>query len=187
MDKRADIWAFGCVLYEMLSGRQVFGASDTVSERGAMLTREPDWSTLPASTPQRVRTLLQRCLQKDAARRLHHVADARIELEEHDTRFWHRPEAIRAGRAVTPSRWLLVATTALAVLASGSRRWAGWRLWTGDGRAAAAPQVTRLELNLPVGVELYTATSRTVAASPDGKSVAFVGTYGGTVRCTCDV
>ena len=166
----------------MLSGRQVFGASDTVSDAVVgILTREPDWSTLPASTPPAMRTLLRRCLQKaHAARRLHHVADARIELEDLQSGSGLTLEAIPAVAQSTPSRRLLVATTALALLASGRTAWAGWRLWTGPGGPVAASQITRLELNLPVGVELFTSTSRTVAASPDGKSVAFVGTFGGS-------
>ena len=123
---------------------------------------------------------MRRCLQKDAARRLHHVADARIELEDLQSGSGPTPEPIAAVARPNPSRRLLVATTTVAVLASGVAAWAGWRLWTGAGGPVAASQVTRLELNLPVGVELFTSTSRTVAASPDGKSVAFVGTFGGS-------
>ncbi len=82
VDKRTDIWAFGCVLYEMLTGRVPFPGetiSDTVA---AILGREPDWRALPAATPARVRWLLRRCLEKDPKGRIHDIADARLEIDE---------------------------------------------------------------------------------------------------------
>jgi eukaryotic-like serine/threonine-protein kinase len=80
VDKRTDIWAFGCVFYELLSGRRAFQA-DTVSDTLVkVLEREPDWKALPAATPAKVRDLLQRCLEKDVSRRLHDIGDGRIEL-----------------------------------------------------------------------------------------------------------
>jgi hypothetical protein len=82
VDRRADIWAFGVVLYEMLSGRRAFDGEVATEVIANVLTREPDWSQLPASTPPSVQRLLRRCLQKDAARRLHHIADARLDLDE---------------------------------------------------------------------------------------------------------
>ena len=82
VDKRADIWAFGCVLYEMLTGRVAF-AGDTVSDTiGRILEREPDWSLLPAATPAPVRQLLLRCLAKNAQQRLRDIGDIRIEIDE---------------------------------------------------------------------------------------------------------
>jgi eukaryotic-like serine/threonine-protein kinase len=82
IDKRTDIWAFGCVLFEMLTGRQTF-EGETISDSVArILEREPDWQLLPGNTPVRVRELLRRCLQKDARRRAHEIADVRIEIEE---------------------------------------------------------------------------------------------------------
>jgi len=76
VDKRTDIWAFGCVLWEMLCGKRAFGAM------GAVLAAEPDWGALPGGTPENVRRLLRRCLQKDRTERLHDIADARLELKE---------------------------------------------------------------------------------------------------------
>ena len=82
VDKRADIWAFGCVLYEMLAGQSVF-AGDTVSDTiVAILTREPAWRYLPAGTPATIRRLLRRCLEKDLGRRLRDIADARLEIDD---------------------------------------------------------------------------------------------------------
>ena len=84
VDKRADIWAFGCVLFEMLSGQRAFGGETVSDSLAGVLEREPDWSALPHETPAPIRTLLRRCLRKDPEKRLHDIADARIEIEEVD-------------------------------------------------------------------------------------------------------
>ena len=81
--RRSDVWAFGCVMYEMLTGRQAFPSGETVADTLAgVLTHEPDWDALPATTPPTVRSLIRRCLRKDARRRLPDIAQARIELED---------------------------------------------------------------------------------------------------------
>jgi eukaryotic-like serine/threonine-protein kinase len=82
VDKRTDIWAFGCVLYEMLSGRRAFTGETVTDVLAAIVTTDPDWDALPPETPPRIRDLLTRCLQKDPARRMRDVGDARIEIEE---------------------------------------------------------------------------------------------------------
>ena len=82
VDRTSDVWAFGCVLYEMLSGRQAFDGESVSDILGSVLKVEPDWNALPADTPPGLRKLLRRCLQKDRKRRLRDVADARIEIEE---------------------------------------------------------------------------------------------------------
>ena len=82
MDQRTDIWSFGCVLYETLTGRRAFLAKTSSDTLVARPGGEPDWEALPASTPPTVRALLQRCLRKDTEHRLHDIADARIELQE---------------------------------------------------------------------------------------------------------
>jgi len=82
VDRRTDIWSFGCVLYECLTGRQAF-EGETVSDLIAhILKSDPDWAALPVDTPNRVRRLLRRCLEKDQRRRLRDIGDARIELED---------------------------------------------------------------------------------------------------------
>ena len=81
VDRRTDIWAFGCVVYEMLTGRVTF-AGETVSDSIAkILEREPEWSALPATTPASIRRLLLRCLAKDPKKRLRDIADVRIEID----------------------------------------------------------------------------------------------------------
>ena len=81
-DKRADIWALGCVLYEMVTGRRAFSGEDVAETLAHILTKEPDWTALPASTPTPIRRLLRRCLEKDRRRRLADAADARLEMDE---------------------------------------------------------------------------------------------------------
>jgi serine/threonine-protein kinase len=84
VDKRADIWAFGVLLFEMLSGRRLFEGETVSDVLAAVLRQDPDWNQLPPDTPKAVRRVLGRCLEKDAARRLHDVADARLELDLSD-------------------------------------------------------------------------------------------------------
>src|SRR5271165_2612672 len=82
VDRRADIWAFGCVLYEMLTGKMAFRGESVTDTLAAVIKEDADWSQLPAATPMRVRVLLQRCLQKDPKQRLRDIGDARISLDE---------------------------------------------------------------------------------------------------------
>jgi len=82
VDKRTDVWAFGCVLFEMLTGKRAFEGETVSDTLAALLTREPDWSLLPEGTPERVREILRKCLRRDARARLHDIADARLDLEE---------------------------------------------------------------------------------------------------------
>jgi serine/threonine-protein kinase len=81
LDTRTDIWSFGCVLYEMLTGRRTFPGDSVAETLGSVLGREPDWSALPASIPEGLRSLLRRCLAKDPNQRMRHIADAGIELD----------------------------------------------------------------------------------------------------------
>ena len=82
LDKRTDIWSFGCVLFEMLTGRRTYSGATASDSISAILTAEPDWTALPDTTPDSVRLLLRRCLNKERSRRLHDIADARIEIED---------------------------------------------------------------------------------------------------------
>ena len=121
VDKRTDIWAFGCVLYEALTGRQEFGG-ETISDCIAkVLQKEPDWEALPEKTPWRIRDLLRRCLQKDSHDRLHDIADARIEISlVLSEPFGTTPLGVEAGpprsswRQVLP--WALVAVATVVAL-----------------------------------------------------------------------
>jgi eukaryotic-like serine/threonine-protein kinase len=103
VDKRTDIWAFGCVLYEMLTGTRPFGGETISDTLASLIARDPDWTQLPASTPAAIGRLLRRCLQKDVRRRLHDIGDAQLELT--DARSSAETEADTAARhavAVAP-------------------------------------------------------------------------------------
>jgi serine/threonine protein kinase len=81
VDKRTDIWAFGCVLFEMLTGQRAFVGTTAADTLAKVMEREPYWKALPPATPAGILTLLRRCLEKDPKRRLHDIADACIEIE----------------------------------------------------------------------------------------------------------
>jgi serine/threonine protein kinase len=81
VDKRTDIWAFGCVLYEMVTGQRAFGGQEVSDTLAAILKERPDWNALPAELPRSVRVTLVRCLAKDTNKRWHHIADVRLEIE----------------------------------------------------------------------------------------------------------
>ena len=116
VDKRTDVWAFACVLYEMLTGRLVF-SGETVSDTiAAILEREPDWAALPDSTPLAIRRLLRRCLEKEPKKRLRDIGDVRLELEDpqSDTRAGAdaRPGRPHRGLSLTWSAMVIVAAAA---------------------------------------------------------------------------
>src|SRR5262245_43050061 len=123
-DRRSDVWAFGCVLYEMLTGKPAFSGATTSDTIATILTRQPDWTQLPASTPPAVRRLLQRCLHKDHRQRLRDMADARLDIEE-----GLAPEAEVVERAELPrhavgsSTWLWMSGVVLAAVAAGTIVW----------------------------------------------------------------
>ena len=117
VDARTDIWAFGCVLYEMFTGKAAFTGETITDILGAIVKTEPDWSALPASTPSPIRRLLKRCLAKDPNDRLHSIADARLEIAEAKT----EPGAIAPTVVLQPRRermpWLIAAVAIFAALA----------------------------------------------------------------------
>jgi eukaryotic-like serine/threonine-protein kinase len=122
-DKRSDVWAFGCVLYEMLTGTRAFGGEDIGDTLAAVLRDEPDWRALPAGTPASIRRLLRRCLEKDGKRRLADAADARLELDEAAAESTAPIPAPIASNPVPRPVWkratLVVAAVLLGALAAG--------------------------------------------------------------------
>jgi hypothetical protein len=175
-DKRSDVWAFGCVLYEMLTGARAFApGDDNVSDvLAAVLKTEPDWSALPASTPSAVTRLIRRCLTKDARERLRDLGDARLEIRDAGTNEGDGAPT-RAGRSRLA--WTLVASLGVMalVLAFMLFRWAT--------RPSAPVAVFRSLILPPVGdVNAAASEARTgvprvgrgLALSPDGQRLALV-------------
>ena len=99
VDQRTDIWAFGAVLYEMLTGKRAFPGSDVTETLAAVVKSEPDWSALPALPPL-VAAFLKQCLRKEPRNRLHHVADLRLALAARTT--WHRRRRPRPSARIAP-------------------------------------------------------------------------------------
>jgi serine/threonine protein kinase len=138
VDQRSDIWAFGCVLYEMLTGRQAYRGNTAPDVFAAVLTREPDWSALPASTPAPIRLLLRRCLEKIAARRVREIADARLEIEQalaSASVAGDEPKSTARARTVRPAALAIWMLLPLVVLAG----YGAWRAW--PGRDSEQPSV----------------------------------------------
>ncbi len=173
LDQSTDIWSFGCVLYEMLTGHQAFLAETVSDTVVAVLKGEPDWQRLPASTPAPIRRLLRRSLEKDPTRRLHDIADARLEIEEGLAEPLE-PGAAAPSPAVPKSRLpgailigLCVAVLAALGLLAG--------IWIGKRSSPAPTQWTGEFLG---GPEIAFGPR----ISPDGKTLAFQAIDGDTTQ-----
>jgi eukaryotic-like serine/threonine-protein kinase len=172
VDKRSDLWSFGVVLLEMLTGQQVFHGETVSHVLAAVLKDEPDWSALPAQTPASIRTLLRRCLEKDRKRRLPDAASARLEID--DAPLVARgngngvsvPLADAGWRRVLP--WVVAGAFALVALVA----WVPWR-------STVPAHVVRTTITTS-GATAVTirGTDRDLALSPDGTHVAYIGNNG---------
>ncbi|PYR90281.1 MAG: hypothetical protein DMF84_20390 [Acidobacteria bacterium] len=164
VDKRTDIWAFGCVLYESLTGRKTFPGATPYDVVAAILTREPDWTALPPGTPPSARRVLRRTLEKDPKRRLRDIGDVRHDLEDVAI----EPEPLRP---VFNHRWHRLAIAGLLLI--GAALIAIWIAWFGRQASRDAPE-TRFEIQTPT-----TTDPASFAISPDGRQLAFVANRNG--------
>ena len=167
-DRRSDVWAFGCVFYEMLTGKRVFEREDVSETLAAVLTAEPNWNALPANVPPGIRSLLARCLQRDRKARIPEIGTVRFLLQDALT-----PSSAPAPPVVAapPGQlWrlaALVSAVALAGVAVGVA--AAWSL-----KPAPPVAVSRFALTLPEGVTFSGAGRHMLAISPDGTRVVIV-------------
>ena len=174
VDRRADVWAFGVVLYEMLTGGRAFDGDDTSEILATVLKSEPNWQALPADTPSSIRRLLRRCLEKDPRKRLSSIADARLELEEIEPAVVVQPPPAHPrplNRALFVAGVVLVTVIMTIALMKLPR--------AGTSKLEAGSSPIRLSIALPEGDELEDTNHLPLAISPDGSRIAYVGSRAG--------
>ena len=171
VDKRADIWAFGVVLFEMLTGRQAFGRTDISETLASVLKTDLNLEALPADTPGGLRRVLSRCVQKDRAHRSHDIGDVRLDLDEALTAL--DPGAVEAATVAKLALWqrpvpLTLGALLVAVVS-------GLAVWTGTRPAPSPPApITRMSIVLPQTQARTNTGRRGVAISPTGTHVVYV-------------
>jgi serine/threonine protein kinase len=164
-DKRSDIWSFGVVLYEMLTGRQLFRGETVSDTLAAVLKTDPDWSTLPADTPAAIRRLLRRCLERDRKRRMPDIADARLEIDEALA-----PPPAEPAPAVASSRprgvgWPAFAAVSMLALAGLAVAVMHFR--------KAPPEAAVVRFQIPATEKTQFPTQFRLTLSPDGRRIVF--------------
>ncbi len=177
LDRRTDVWSYGCVLYEMLTGKTTFGGETVSDTMVRILEREPDWQALPARTPPEVRRVLRRCLMKDPRRRLRDMGDARSEIEEAlaapvsgSLEAAPAPVVTRPVWWRSPMPWLFMLVAAVA---------AGFVVWNLKQEPSPAPgPVMRFGIALPRSEQLAGTDFPSVALSPRGAHIAYIATRG---------
>ncbi len=176
LDKRTDVWAFGCVLYEMLVGARAFGGETVSDTLAAVLMGGPRWTRLPAATPPGIRRLLQRCLERDVKRRLRDIGDARLEIADvlaGTSESGTSEEVLTRRRRREWVAWPMAASLLVTLLVS---------VWVVRGSRQSSPSqpVTRTVIMLSGGEELSRSSrDYPLALSPDGARLAYVAARGG--------
>jgi Tol biopolymer transport system component len=171
VDKRADIWAFGVVLFEMLTGKQAFTGKTVSDTLASVLAREPEWNRLPANLHPRIRALLERCLNKDPRNRYHDIGDARMDIRE----ILADPAGVlpAPGQAAGSERKKLPWVVAAAILCLIVTVVAIWMLKPAEPR-----QVMRFDYDIPEGQQLTSFRGLVIAVSPDGRQFVYATTKG---------
>jgi eukaryotic-like serine/threonine-protein kinase len=172
-DKRSDIWAFGCVLYEMLTGRQAFDGDSVAAVLARVIEREPDWSALVASLPPRLRELVRVCLEKNPRRRRQAAGDVRLDLEQ--ALLEPAGPSMTTVEALRPSaRRMWIFTTSVSTIAAivtGAGVWLATR--------PGASNISRLAIMMtPTAALTINSSDRDLAITPDGSRVIYVGNNG---------
>jgi Tol biopolymer transport system component len=169
VDKRTDIWAFGCVLFECLTGRRTFEGETTTETLAAILKGDPPWDVLPPGTPWRIKELLHQCLRKQPAERLHDIADARISIVDTLT----RPQSSEALQVQPVKRSLFIFVLIVTFIIAA----VGGSLLTWKLRPVPPQPVVRTTIDIPQGMQLTRAAVGPVytdlALSPDGKYLVY--------------
>ena len=166
VDKRTDIWAFGCVLYEMLSGRAAFSGDNTTDILAAVVDREPNWDLLPPSTPSNVMRVLRRCLEKDPRKRARDIGDVAADLENLS------PATPSTSERLRPSRWRGIGIAAATLVGLGAVVAAAVLLLN---RGATNPAERRVQFGLTVEQQASDLVTGIIPTpSPDGQMLAFV-------------
>jgi serine/threonine protein kinase/Tol biopolymer transport system component len=168
VDKRTDIWAFGCVLYELLTGKQAFHGEDVTDILAAVVRAEPDWQALPAKIPPAIRTLLNRCLRKDRRQRISDATDVRIEIEDAIA----APKDSGATQAAPASTSKFLWAVSVAVVMTVLLGVASGALWRST-RPVERP-LLRLDVDLGTDVSLGSPRGTDTILSPDGTRVVYV-------------
>jgi eukaryotic-like serine/threonine-protein kinase len=168
-DRRADIWSFGVVLYEMLSGKQMYGGETAPETLAHVITKEPSWEGLPSTTPTAIRNLLERCLTKDPKARLQAIGEARIIIERYLANPAASTSSIERISSERPSsrRILPWAVAAIGVLIGLLVAWAPWR------NPSDAAVTARLSFVSPPNLPFNDSQPDTAVVSPDGKKLTF--------------
>ena len=174
LDKRTDIWSFGCVLFECLTGLSPFRGESSSDSIGAILHKEPEWTLLPPATPAIIHLLLKRCLTKDASRRLRDIGDARVELNEtlinpSGTNLTLASAALTQFDRKEKRKPAYLAWTVAAMLAIGGA-YAAWNAWL---TPEPQPQPKRLLATVGVDEPLRASENGQFVIAPDGNTLAF--------------
>jgi eukaryotic-like serine/threonine-protein kinase len=173
-DRRVDVWAFGCVLFEMLTGQHAFPGSDVTEVLATVLKTEPDWKALPSSTPPRIRSVLERCLQKDPKLRIRDIGDVRLAMEGAFETV--AAAAVPASIPLPRRGWGWPVSVVAVALAAGLLTWF-------VSRPSIDPVTpTRFSLVLPDSDQLPFAAGTMVGVSPDGQTLAYRASRAGNMR-----
>jgi Tol biopolymer transport system component len=180
VDQRADIWAFGCLLYEMVTGQPAFAGEDVTVVLARVLERAADLSALPPAVSAAVQQTIKLCLQKDPKKRIADIRDVRLALEgAFETQVSATPSSTSTATSGGRLAWIIAS---LAVLVAAGLAVPAVRHLNEVPPALAPSSVARLQFSLPRGVELFTLATQGLAVSPDGSRLVFIGSEGADRR-----